>query len=172
MHKPIIRPEQPGDAGAISRVTELAFRSAPHADGTEHWVVEALRAAGQLSVSLVAEMDGNLVGHVAVSPVTIADGAAGWFGLGPISVLPEWQNRRIGTSLMNGALAELRDRGAGGCVVLGEPAYYARFGFRAESTLRFPGVPPEYFMAVVFDGHLPSGTVSYHDAFRATSQTP
>ena len=161
----IIRPEQPGDAEVISRVTELAFRTAPHADGTEHRVVEALRAAGRLSVSLVAETDGTVVGHVAVSPVTIADGTTGWFGLGPISVVPERQGAGIGSQLMKGALGALRELGAAGCVVVGDPGYYSRFGFRAEPSLVFPGVPPEYFQAALFNNHLPSGAVSYHEAF-------
>ena len=171
MSTPIIRPERPADEDAITQVTEQAFRSAPHTDRTEHYVVRALRAAGQLTVSLVAELAGELVGHVAISPVTITDGTRGWFGLGPIAVIPGCQGQGIGTALINRALADLRQLGASGCVVLGEPGYYERFGFRAEASLVFPDVPPEYFMAVVFDGPLPSGTVSYHEAFLATANT-
>lgn len=127
----------------------------------------ALRKAGQLAVSLVAEDAGAIVGHVAVSPVTISSGAAGWYGLGPISVAPAQQGRGIGTQLMQQALAALRERGAAGCVVLGDPGYYARFGFRAESSLVLPGVPAEYFQALLLDGVLPAGIVSYHEAFSA-----
>lgn len=66
-----------------------------------------------------------------------------------------------------GQLAELRALGAAGCVVLGEPGYYSRFGFNAEPSLVLPGVPAEYFQAISFNGSLPTGVVSYHDSFAA-----
>lgn len=88
-----------------------------------------------------------------------------WFG--PISVSPAYQGMGIGAKLMNEALRRLRALGASGCVVLGEPAYYGRFGFRAEPTLVLPDVPPEYFQAVAFGGEIPTGAVSYHEAFEA-----
>lgn len=160
-----IRHEAPGDAAAIEAVTVAAFLRAPHTDHTEHVIVRALRAAGQLSISLVAEHDGVIVGHVAISPVTISDGAQAWFGLGPVSVTPAHQGRGIGTRLIEQALAALRERDANGCVVLGEPGYYSRFGFRAEPQLTLPGVPPEYFQALPFAAALPRGHVSYHEAF-------
>ncbi|MFX5522399.1 N-acetyltransferase, partial [Acinetobacter baumannii] len=77
----------------LHALTEAAFRNAAHSSHTEQFIVDALRARGELSVSLVAEMDGKVIGHVAVSPVTISDGSTGWFGLGPISVLPAWQGQ-------------------------------------------------------------------------------
>lgn len=172
-HTPIstftVRAELPEDAQAVGRVTEAAFRDAPHSSHTEHFIVAALRQHGELAVSLVAEEGGAIVGHVAVSPVSISSGALGWFGLGPISVAPECQGRGIGSELMNAALQELRNKGAQGCVLLGEPGYYRRFGFCAESRLVLPGVPPEYFQALAFRGEIPSGDVSYRDAFNAKS---
>lgn len=162
-----IRPETPADIAAIEAVTVAAFRDATHTSHTEQFIVNALRRAGQLAVSLVAEADGRIVGHVAVSPVTISDGATGWFGLGPISVLPEHQGRGIGSRLMREALRTLQESGAAGCVLLGEPGYYGRFGFRAEPDLVLPDVPPEYFQALAFRGPLPRGTVQYHEAFNA-----
>lgn len=162
-----IRHEAPGDAATIEAVTVAAFLDAPHTAHTEHFIVRALRAAGQLSVSLVAEHDGVIVGHVAISPVTISDGATDWYGLGPVSVVPSHQGRGIGTQLVTQALAELRDRGAAGCVVLGEPGYYGRFGFEAAPQLMLPGVPPEYFQTLPFRGDLPSGDVAYHASFDA-----
>lgn len=162
-----IRSETAADIPAIRAVTISAFLNAPHTSHTEQLIVERLRAAGQLTVSLVAEAKGNIVGHVAVSPVVISEGTAGWFGLGPISVVPEYQRRGIGSQLMREALRVLREQGAGGCVVLGEPAYYGRFGFRADPGLTLPGVPPEYFQRVSFGSSRPRGVVSYHAAFAA-----
>ncbi|WP_386069546.1 GNAT family N-acetyltransferase [Tahibacter sp. UC22_41] len=162
-----IRNEALGDAATIEAVTVAAFLDAPHTAHTEHFIVRALRAVGQLSVSLVAEHDGVIVGHVAISPVTISDGATDWYGLGPVSVVPSHQGRGIGTQLVTQALAELRDRGAAGCVVLGEPGYYGRFGFNAVPQLMLPGVPPEYFQALSFRDELPSGDVAYHASFEA-----
>jgi putative acetyltransferase len=109
------------------------------------FIVTALRKAGLLAISLVADAEGTVIGHVAVSPVSISNGASGWFGLGPISVLPEDQRRGVGSRLVHEALRILREQGAAGCVVLGEPEYYSGFGFRADPTLILPGVPPEYF---------------------------
>jgi putative acetyltransferase len=163
------RNEEPADAGAIEAVTTAAFLDAEHTSHTEQFIVNALRRAGQLSVSLVADHAGEIVGHVAVSPVTLSSGDSGWYGLGPISVLPARQGQGIGSRLMQRALAELRERGAAGCVLLGNPDYYQRFGFRAEPALVLPGVPPEYFQAVLFRGALPSATVAYHEAFGAQS---
>lgn len=164
---PRIRREILADIPAIRRVTEAAFRSAEHSSGTEQFIVSALRRSGQLAVSLVVEDDGQVLGHVAVSPVAISDGARDWYGLGPVSVLPDHQDKGLGTLLVSSALEELRALGASGCVVLGEPSYYSRFGFNAEPSLVLPGVPAEYFQAISFVGSLPSGTVSYHDSFAA-----
>lgn len=161
----LTRPETSRDVDAIRTVVAAAFLDAPHASHAEQFIVDALRAAGQLTVSLVADEAGAVIGHVAVSPVTISDGATGWFGLGPVAVLPAWQHRGVGMQLVRGALAELRAHGSSGCVVLGDPQYYSHFGFRPLPSLILPGVPPEYFQALSFNGTLPTGTVAYHDAF-------
>jgi putative acetyltransferase len=150
-------------------VTACAFRDAPHTSHTEQHIVNALRRAGKLAISLVAEADGSVIGHVAISPVSISDGASGWFGLGPISVLPQHQRRGVGSQLLREALRLLRGGGASGCVVLGEPQYYGRFGFQADPELVLPGVPPEYFQAIRFDSSQPRGTVTYHEAFNAAA---
>lgn len=164
-----IRAEVPADASAIHNLTIAAFKNAQHTDHTEQFIVRALRAADALSLSLVAVIDDEIVGHVAVSEVSVSDGATGWFGLGPLSVLPEFQDRGIGSRLMDEALAELEERGAAGCVLLGDPAYYSRFGFKPEADLVLQGVPPEYFQALAFSQYLPQGTVTYHSAFSARS---
>ncbi|HWV36575.1 MAG TPA: N-acetyltransferase [Thermomicrobiales bacterium] len=163
----VIRAEQPADIASISRLTEIAFRDHEHSGHTEQFIVDGLRRAGVLTLSLVAVDNDSVVGHVAVSPVIISSGETGWFGLGPISVLPERQRQGIGSQLMHAALADLRQLDAKGCVVLGDPGYYGRFGFRAHPGLELPGVPVEYFQAVSFGGVLPAGTVRYHDAFDA-----
>jgi putative acetyltransferase len=160
-----IRKETAADVAAIEAVTVAAFLHAPHTSHTEQFIVEALREAGQLTVSLVADAEGVVVGHVAISPISISDGAIGWYGLGPISVAPEYQRRGIGSRLMREALRVLREHGAAGCVVLGEPGYYWRFGFRVDPELSLPGVPPEYFQAVSFGASHPNGIASYHPAF-------
>ena len=113
----------------------------------------------------MAETEGTIIGHVAVSPVAISDGSRDWFGLGPISVAPEYQRRGIGSRLMCEALRVLRERGAAGCVLLGEPAYYSRFGFEADPGLTLPRVPAEYFQSVSFSANRPRGIVTYDSAF-------
>lgn len=162
-----IRAETPADSQAIEVVTVSAFLDAPHTSHTEQHIVDALRRAGKLSVSLVAESGGGIVGHVAISPVSISDGTPGWFGLGPVSVLPQYQRRGIGSQLVREALRIIRKRGASGCVVLGDPEYYSGFGFRVNPDLGLPGGPPEYFQARSFNSSEPRGIVSYHEAFDA-----
>ena len=160
-----IRPERNDDIGAIRALTETAFKTAPHADGTEHLIIDRLRAAGALTLSLVAEADGAVVGHVAFSPVTVSDGSAGWYGLGPISIDPARQGEGIGGKLIREGLERLKAIGAVGCVLLGDPAYYSRFGFEPDARLTLEGVPPEYFMRVAFSPVYGEGTVSYHPGF-------
>lgn len=165
-----ISAETPADIDAIFALTQLAFRDHPHSQQTEGYIINALRAAGALTLSLVARDAGRPVGHIAFSPVTISDGAADWYGLGPVAVLPEMQGRGIGAALIQAGLAELKARGAAGCVVMGDPAYYGRFGFAATAALTYPGVPPEYFMAQAFTRSA-KGRVAYHEGFAATGPT-
>lgn len=164
---PVIRQELPSDIAAIHHLTRGAFLNAPHTAHTEQFIVDALRRAGALSISLVAEEDGEVVGHLAVSPVSISDGSADWYGLGPISVKPELQRKGIGSLLMQAALRQLRERGSAGCVLAGDPAFYSRFGFKAESSLVLPDMPSEYFLALPLGSTLPSGVVTFHEAFSA-----
>lgn len=164
-----VRAEQEGDAEAIFDLTKAAFLNAEHSSHTEQFIVGALRRQGQLAVSLVAMDGGRIVGHVAISPVTLSNAALGWHGLGPISVHPEYQGRGIGSTLARAALDRLRHLGATGCVVLGDPAYYGRFGFRHHPGLVLPGVPQEYFQALPFGGDVPQAEVRYHAAFDATA---
>ena len=126
-----------------------------------------MRDADALTISLVAEAGGKVVGHIAFSPVAFSDGRPGWYGLGPISVLPELQKRGIGRSLMREGLSALRALGAEGCVLVGDPGYYERFGFRSLPGLVIEGVPHEYVLALPFHESPISGTVKFHEGFAA-----
>jgi putative acetyltransferase len=164
-----IREELPADVSVISRVTSAAFLAAPHTSHTEQFIIDALRRAGRLTVSRVATHNGEVVGHVAISPTAVCGDEVGWFGLGPVSVLPSYQRRGIGSALIMDALLVLSNSGAAGCVVLGDPAFYERFGFGVNADLTLPGFPPQNFLAVAFDTSIPKGAVSYHEAFNARS---
>lgn len=163
-----IRPETPSDAAVIREVTQAAFAKAEHSSGTEGAIVDALRQAEAMTISLVAEADGVVIGHIAFSPVTVNGRNEGWFGLGPVSVDPDRQGNGIGSRLVHEGLTLLQAKGARGCVVLGDPQLYTRFGFEQDPRLRYEGVPPEYFMAQAFEFPMPEGPVAYHEAFDAS----
>lgn len=165
-----ISSETPHDRDAIFTVTQAPFKDHPHSQQTEGHIVDALRRAGALTLSLVARQDEHVVGHIAFSPVLISDGSTRWYGLGPVSVAPACQRQGIGAALIREGLARLYAMGAAGCVVMGEPAYYTRFGFAADPALTYPGVPPEFFMALAFDGPA-SGKVAYHAAFYVSANS-
>lgn len=160
-----VRTEAPADVAAIRAVTEDAFREHPHSRQTEAQIVDALRRAHGMSLSLVAHCGGRVVGHAAFAPIGITGGATGWHSLGPLSVAPDAQGAGVGTALVWHGLRTLRQMGAAGCVVLGEPAYYGRFGFRSTPALRLEGAPPGCFLVRPFDRLIPLGTVHYHPAF-------
>ena len=108
------------------------------------------------------------MGHIAFSPVTFSDGSKNWYGLGPISVMPNYQKQGIGKSLVNEGIGLLKDLGAEGCVLVGDPKYYERLGFRSPNRLKHEGVPQENFLALPFRNRIPKGTVQFHRAFSAT----
>lgn len=171
MHKKVvIRDETGADADAIREVTVAAFKTLAISNHTEQFIIEALRAAGALTLSLVAEVDGRVVGHIAFSPVTISDGTRNWYGLGPVSVLSEYQRQGIGKALIEEGLSRLKSRHAQGVCLVGHPEYYRKFGFRNEPDLVLEGVPPEVFFALSFSGPIPQGTVTFHEAFQAEGQ--
>src|SRR5512136_2407212 len=97
--KIVIRSETEADVNAITGVTIAAFKTLEISNHTEQFIVAALRAAKALTLSLVAEADGRVIGHIAFSPVSISDGTPNWYGLGPVSVLPEHQRKGIGKAL-------------------------------------------------------------------------
>lgn len=162
----IIRSEQAHYIEAITQVTYAAFLGKFSDHPTEHLMVNGLREAGMLTLSLVAEVNGKIVGHAAFSPVTINEQFVDWYGLGPISVVPDLQKQGIGSKLILDGLARLRDLGAKGCVLEGSPAYYERFGFKPRAGLTYHAAPAlEFFMALPFYNEVPIGKVEYHQAF-------
>jgi putative acetyltransferase len=170
MDKVRIRSETSADVGAIAEVTVAAFQTLAISNHTEQFIVAALRAAEALTVSLVAEVDGRVVGHIAFSPVKISDGSPNWYGLGPVSVLPECQRKGIGRALIRAGISRLKELGARGCCLVGHPEYYRRFGFQNIRGLVHEGVPKEVFFILSFDGHIPQGIVEFHAGFKADSR--
>ena len=163
----IIRNETDEDIEAITEVTIAAFKTLPISNHTEQFIIKALRAAGVLTISLVAEVEGQIAGHIAFSPVEITDGTKGWYGLGPVSVLPERQKRGIGKSLIKDGLSLLKKLGGQGCALVGDPTYYHRFGFKNYPELIHEGVPQEVFQALSFTEKVPHGNVIFHEGFMA-----
>ncbi len=160
-----IRPEAAGDIAAIHALTEAAFNPMPFSDGSEPRIIDQLRDDGDLTLSLVAEDGEDIVGHIAISPVTISDGACDWYGLGPVSVSPGLQRMGIGGALIKRAIADMRVMGAKGIILLGSNEYYPRFGFVHEPQLTYSGPPAEFFQCLLLNGDLPSGEVKYAPAF-------
>ena len=163
----IIRKEIESDIDAISEVTKAAFETLAISGHTEQFIIKALREARSLTISLVAELDSRVVGHIAFSPVTISDGSGDWYGLGPVSVLPQLHRQGIGKSLIQAGLSALKALGAKGCMLVGNPGYYERFGFRSLPDLNVDGVPQQYFLVLPFEDSRASGTVVFHEAFNA-----
>ena len=165
----IIRKETTSDFDVITEITIAAFKTLEVSNQTEQFIIKALRAADALTLSLVAEIEGQVVGHISFSPVTISDGSKEWYGLGPVSVLPDFQKQGIGKSLINEGLSQLKDMGGQGCALVGDPNFYKRFGFRNYPQLLLEGVPPEFFLVLPFSEIVPNGNVVFHEAFMATS---
>jgi putative acetyltransferase len=153
-HSLRIRQEQHGDVAAIRSVHVASFPTSEEAR-----LVDLLRDAGRLQVSLLAEVDGTVVGHVAFSPVTTATGIIGT-GLAPVAVMEAYRRQGIAHRLIREGLEACREEGISWAVVLGEPAYYSRFGFRAASEF---GLSDEYGGGTAFQalelipGRLPVG---------------
>lgn len=161
-----IRPETSRDINTIEHLTIAAFAGKPYSNQTEHLVINGLRDTGAIVVSLVAEMDNKVVGNIVFSLVTINGENKNWYGLGPISVLPELQLQGIGSKLIKEGLSQIREIGAQGCVLEGNPEYYNRFSFKTYPGLFYEGAPaPEYFMALPFYDEVPQGKVEFHQAF-------
>jgi putative acetyltransferase len=162
-----IRPEVEADHPVIHDLTRRAFAPMPFAAGDEQDLIDALRRLGALSLSLVAELEGRVVGHLALSPVTHESGAEGWFGLGPISAEPALQRQGVGGALIAEAKSWLAARGAAGCILTGDPGYYPRHGFLPAPEHAPEAEPAEFFMVLALAGEIPPGRFRFHPAFGA-----
>ena len=161
----LIRPEIPADHDAIHELTRIAFEPMPYSAGTEADIIRRLRADGDLTISLVAEENGEIVGHVAFSPVSIDGRHDGWFGLGPISVKLEKQRRGIGKALIAAGLGLLNERGAQGCALIGNPDIYGRVGFVSDGRLTYGDIDPKYVQWLALNGSKPRGVLTFAPAF-------
>ena len=161
----VIRPENSSDHSSILRVTQSAFEGRPYADGDEQDLIDSLRAQGALVISLVAVDDDQLVGQISFSPATISSGTGSWYALGPVAVSPERQKQGIGAALIEAGLAELRQLGASGCILTGDPAYYSMRGFSLAPEHCPEAESPEYFMLYLLDDSEPDGQFAFHKAF-------
>ena len=160
-----MRPETAADVDAVRAVHVAAFPSP-----LESRLVDALRTAGKAVISLVAERDRRIVGHVLFSEVSIARGSRKGIGLAPVAVLPRAQRRGIGTGLIRAGLTRAAEIGYDFAVVLGEPAYYRRFGFETGSRFGLAndyGVDEPFMALALRAGGLAgaSGVVSYQPEF-------
>lgn len=160
-----IRPEKKEDISVITQITEEAFQNHPKSVQNEHRIVIALREKGALFISLVAVVDRQVVGHIAFSKVLVEKQEVGWYGIGPLSVKPEFQGKGIGSALVKEGMLALRDSGANGCILVGDPAYYTRFGFITHPNLTINHVPAENILSFSFDQVVPKGSVDFNSAF-------
>lgn len=165
----LIRDERPDDASRITHIQYAAFTGhplhPPGAEPVEQRIVEDLRASGALTLSLLAEVEGEAVGHVALSPAVVGQEQNGWFLLGPIGVLPRFQGRGIGSALVHEALRRMCTLHAKGIALVGDPGFYARFGFTSVQGLAYPGVPDQFVLAVRLGDTPPHGEIIAHRAF-------
>jgi len=166
----IIREEKESDIDAIFNITKDAFENHPITPHTEHSIVNALRADNALTISLVAEINEKVAGHIAFSPVAISDGSCDWYALGPVSVQPKFQRQGIGHALIREGLSQLESLGAQGCVLVGPPEYYNRFGFKSFPDLNMEGVPQQYVLALPFNEKMASGAITHHCAFSVKNE--
>lgn len=167
MNTPLIRDQIAADFDAVHRLVIVAFKTQPHASGTEQFLMDALWTTDTVTVALVADDAGAIVGQAAFSKVMVDGEDIGWHGCGPVAVLPERHKQGIGSALMRAGLERLRALGSKGCVVVGDPAYYTRFGFANTDAMFMPEVPPEYFMALSFGSEIPKGRVKFDPVFDA-----
>ena len=163
----VIRDQIEADFAAVHDLVIAAFKTMPYACGREQFLMDALWRTGAATVALVAEDAGVIVGQAAFSKVKVGGADVGWHGCGPLSVLPERHKQGVGAALMHAGLERLRALGGKGCVLVGNPEYYSRFGFQNTDAMREPGVPPEVFMALLFAGETPRGDVEFDKAFEA-----
>ncbi len=162
-----IRDEQPGDIAAIREVNRQAF-----GQEFEGRIVDALRANGAVTLSLVATEADAVIGHILFSPLSV--GRLVGAGLGPTAVLPSHQRQGIGSRLVDAGVERLRSGGCQFIVVIGHPVFYPRFGFRPAAAYGLIcqwDVPPEAFMVNILNpevGDKLQGLAQYRPEFPTT----
>lgn len=161
----IIRPETTADHQAIYDLTRDAFAPMSFSDGSEPGIINQMRADGDLTLSLVADA-GDIIGHVAFSPASIAVAEGDWYGLGPIAVRADYQRQGIGTKLAHAGFDHLRKLGAAGCVLTGNPAVYTPMGFSNDHALTYSGLNPKYILYRAWGGAVPEGEIAFADALQ------
>ncbi len=163
-----VRPEQPKDHTVIRAIVTAAFPT-----DAETRLVDALRANGKAIYSFVAVNENDeVLAHVLFSPITTPPPTAKGLGLAPVAVKPEFQNQGIGSQLIRASLIECKADGFDFIVLLGDPAYYQRFGFQTASAFGLQneyGVDDEFMVLPLSDRELPKGLVQYADEFRLFS---
>ncbi len=164
----VVRHENRSDIDAIYRLTQRAFAGKPYSGGDEQDLINALRDDGALTLSLVAEDCGVVVGYAAISPALAADGTNGWYALGPIAVDPARQRRGIGGDLINDSMNRLIALQARGCIVLGDTGYYPRHGFVPRPDLAPKDQPAQHYMIRSLNGETPQTVVAFHPTFQMT----
>lgn len=162
----LIRPETTHDIAAIRQLTDTAFAPMPYADGNEGAALDQMRSDGDLTLSLVAEEDGQIIGHVAFSPAQITYASGDWYGLGPISVRADRQRQGIGTRLTQQGLDQLRAGGAAGCVLIGRPQVYGPMGFVSDGNLTHGKLDLSLVQYIVLHGTRPRGEVTFAPALQ------
>ncbi|WP_434779621.1 GNAT family N-acetyltransferase [Neisseria sp. Ec49-e6-T10] len=161
----VIRSEEKGDEQVIDQLLLDAFKDQPYSNNTENQMVQKLRQDNGVTLALVAGYKDEIIGYIAFSKIVIDNQLSDWEALAPVSVSPQWQNKGIGRQLIEEGLKILKGRLVSGCVLVGFPEYYKRFGFRTTNQLKVDGIPPEYFMVLPFNKSIPVGTVEFHSAF-------
>lgn len=163
-----IRTETPGDASQITEVINRAFEGKWYAEGDEADLVVRLRALDDLAISLVAVCEGQVIGQIAFSPAELDGCFTGWFGLGPVAVHPDYQGWGVGSALMLAGFKELTELDAKGCILVGDPNFYGRFGFVLAPDNCPDDQPREYFMVKTLRAEVPVGQFAFHPAFNTS----
>lgn len=161
----VVRHENKLDQNAIAELTKRAFAPMEYSDGDEQDMIDRLRKSGRLSLSLLVEHQGVLVGHVAFARMLTSNRPTDWYSLGPIAVEPHLQRRHIGTALIHAGLDQLRSIGALGCVLVGDPHYYLRFGFVVMPKFAPERQPATHFMVNAFQDSEPPSGFDFDTAF-------
>ena len=167
----VIRRQSIGDRDAIRSLTARAYSGLSFSDGTEPFVIDALREANSLTLSLVAALREQIVGRVTFSELG-SPAQSGWLALGPVSVEPPLQRRGVGSQLIEAGLQAIREQGAKGCVLAGDHRYYHRFGFVVAPAFAPPQYPPQHFQVLRFGDSVPDAPVAFHPAFSSGCTGP